>query len=189
MNTAVVNVFQDTGLPLELRGALDVIARELTDPTGHISAEVSGSQIMVDELSRYGHLSPSPDVLILLLVAPEEAAAAISSTAAIEVWTLTAGRLGAVLGPLRSRSASRTAVSKNLAVDRWRDCGFECRGSIGIQGPGAIAWAIGERICRRRNRPDLADRCRIGMFRTLLTARPLYLGTIKVTHYQRSTDT
>lgn len=186
MNSAGVNVVPDTDLPLELRGALDVIALELTDSSGTILAEVIGPAALVGELSLYAQITPSPDVLILLAAEPGEAAAAIDSTTATEIWTLAAGWLDSILGPLRSRSGSRVTFSKQLADDQWRNRGFERRANIGLQGLGSIAWAFGERICRRIDRPDLADRCRIGMLRTLIAARPLSLGTIVVTQYRRS---
>ena len=61
-------------------------------------------------------------------------------------------------------------LPEGLPPTAWRGLGYQRSWSVGLFGVGAVAWAIAERVLRRVGRPDLADRCRLGMLRSLKTS-------------------
>jgi hypothetical protein len=172
-------------LPLELRAALDLIAGASVGAGGAIDGRVVGSPELTDTFGRYASISPSKNLLICLLPDHDLIQSAVTEHQSLRVWTLTTGPLHRILRPLRSQPMERFALVDDLSASQWAELGYERETTIGVQGFGSIAWAMGERICRRIGRPDLADRCRIGMLRSLIAARPLHLGSVQVHLYRR----
>jgi hypothetical protein len=173
-------------LPMELRAALDYVAARTGGMLGKTHGQPVGEPLLVRELERYAPTVPTTGTAIILLGQADDVAEAVSPLSAIDVWAVTAGPLDRLLRPLRTRIAGGIRPRETMADGQWRALGFERIESTGIQGIGSIAWAVAERICRRFNRPDLADRCRIAMLRTLKTSGPLQFGAIRIDHYRRT---
>ncbi|HET7055486.1 MAG TPA: hypothetical protein VFI12_03435 [Thermomicrobiales bacterium] len=176
-------------LPFELRGALDYVAFRTGGVRGETGGRVVGDPILVNELGRYAPIAPAPETVIVLLGQSEEIAEAVAQLSVTDAWIVTAGPLDRLMRPLRTRTTGEIRPSAAVPAEQWRALGFERIDSTGIQGIGSIAWAVAERICRRFDRPDLADRCRIAMLRTLKTAGPMQLGAIRVDHHRRMGQT
>jgi hypothetical protein len=171
--------------PLELRAALDLIAQASIGAGGAIDGHVVGSPEVMDAFGRYASVSLSKNLLICLLPDQVLIQSAVTERQSMQVWMLTTGPLHRILRPLRSQPMERFALVDDLSASQWAELGYARETTIGVQGFGSIAWAIGERICRRIGRPDFADRCRIGMLRSLIAARPLHLGSVHVHRYRR----
>ena len=185
MNRADPTINQMVVLPLELRAALDLIARASVGASGVIDGHVVGFPELTEAFGRYASISPSKKLLICLIPDPDQLRSAVTDRQAPRVWTLTTGPLHRILRPMRSQPAVRIGLVDELSASQWAELGYERKTTIGVQGFGSIAWAMGERICRCLGRPDLADRCRIGMLRSLVAARPLCLGSVHVHLYER----
>jgi hypothetical protein len=185
MNPVRPGARQQTGLPLELRCALDIIATEVGAFSGVINGDLVGAPVLIEELSRYAPVSTSPDLLIMLMESSDWAEKAQAEARPCDVWTVTAGPLHRLLRPLRSQSSGGVPIVEGMTARQWAAQGYHGLTVFGVQGPGSIVWAVCERLCRRFGRPDIADRCRIGMLRTLISARPFNVGAVRVCHYQR----
>ena len=171
-------------LPLEVRIGLDVIARTLRVDDGAMSATVIGDPALVESLSDYAMIQPSSDRLILLWAPPHQVVDWIAEKGPEDILELTAGPLHSILAPLRS--TSRKFLEKtSVTSPEWSELGYEPAMVYGIQGPAAVFWATAERVARRLGRPDLADRCRVAMLRTMVCARPFHIGSIRVRRLRR----
>jgi hypothetical protein len=105
--------------------------------------------------------------LIALGATPDALRTVVVESAPQGVVTLQAGPIARLLRPIR---ASAVDLPEGLSSTAWRGLGYQPSWSVGLFGVGAVAWAIAERVLRRVGRPDLADRCRLGMLRSLKTS-------------------
>ena len=153
-------------LPLEVRVVLDLVAAAIArDASGPIPARVIGVPWLAAELERYGAVVADPGALVALAAPPEAVRAAILAHRPARVWTVAAGPLSALLQPLR---AAPVPFPPDLTPATWRELGYEAATAHGVQGVGALAWAFAARAWIAGRRPDLADRCRIGMIRSMV---------------------
>ena len=173
-------------LPLEFRAAIDVIALICGSAGGEIQGFVLGNERLALELCRYAPLNESHTHLIALGLTSAELADQVDSRPDCDILTLVQGPLFRVINPLAGANAIRGSLHADIQRDQWTRMGYQRVNAIGIQGCGSIGWAVAERLLRRIRRQDLADRCRIGMLRTLIAAKPLALGSIRIHHYQRA---
>lgn len=127
-----------------------------------------GAPRLVQQLERYAELDGAPERLIALAATPAELASALDAAQPARVLTVTAGALAPVLRPLQAQPC---ALPADLPEAAWRARGFRPAHTRGVQGPGALAWAVAERIARRFGRPELADRARFAMQRALPASR------------------
>jgi hypothetical protein len=104
--------------------------------------------------------------LIALGATSDVLRAAVAKSTPQCVVTLQAGPFAKLLRPLR---ASVVDLPEGLSPAVWRDLGYQRRWSAGFFGFGTLTWALAELTLRRAGRPDLADRCRLGMLRSLKT--------------------
>ncbi|CCF83168.1 glycosyltransferase family 4 protein [Nitrolancea hollandica] len=170
-------------LPVDLRAALELIAVRGGGLHGSIRARVIGEPRLVTELGGYAPVTDDPNQLIALGTAARDLRAVISAARPERVLTLVEGPLGGLLRPARASSAT---LPVDLSNETWQGLGYVKVMSRGVQGLGSIGWAAGERLLKRLNRPDLADRCRAAMLRTLATSRiPGSPATIKIHEYRR----
>ena len=172
-------------VPLSIRVALDLvvagIARDADRPDGPAPARTIGVPWLIAEFERYGTAAVT-DALIALGASPEEARAAIVAHRPARVWTVAAGPLGALLRPLR---AAPVPLLPDLSPAAWRELGYVAATADGVEGPGAVLWAIAERAWTAGRRPDLADRCRIGLIRSMVaTGGHRSLATVAVRAYR-----
>jgi hypothetical protein len=171
-------------LPFEQRAALDVVARFAGADVGLVRGTILGDPRLARELRRYGH-EASTNRIICLMADSDEVKLIPTHTPAREVITVTLGPFEGAVRPFRVNSPARSAQLTPRKSARLQLEGFQVSEKRAIQGPGSAAWAIAARIARRIGRPDLADRCRIAMFRTLVASRPFHLGALVVTRYER----
>jgi hypothetical protein len=174
-------------LPMEMRAAIDLAVLFSGGQDGMIRGRAIGQLQLVTELGRYAPLVDVASTQLLALgVAPEDLREEIVRSAPEEVVTIVLGPLAGLVTPLRTdREGTSRALTSDLPRSEWRSLGYQLRDTSGVQGVGSLFWIGGERLCRRAGRPDLADRCRIAMLRTLLTVRPLSLSTIRLRRYRR----
>jgi hypothetical protein len=154
-------------LPIELRAGLDFIVLRTEDPEGRPTGNAIGLPRLVEEWRRYGLSENGPQSLIALGATPDALRAAVVELAPQWVVTLQAGPFAKLLRPLR---ASVVDVPEGLSPAVWREHGYHLNWSAGFFGFGTVAWALAELTFRRAGRPDLADRCRLGMLRSLKTS-------------------
>ena len=173
------------GLPIELMAALDMIARNAGANTGLIHGRIIGQSALVAELLRYAPVDASHTLLISIGAQGSEIETAVKERRVESVLTLVCGPLLSLLRPLVSKSAFRSSIRTDLSPGEWSRLGYRHVGTTGIQGIGSLAMAMAERMFRSVNRPDLADRCRIGMLRTLVALKPLSLSTVQIRRYER----
>lgn len=171
-------------LPIEVRVAMDAIARTSGGTDGAIRGRLLGSPLLGDELRRYAPLDRSASSLIALAAPAEQVAASLGEDSPAEVVTLVAGPLHRVLRPLRAGGDAQIPMTSDLSRAAWTAFGYAPVAAIGVQGVGSIAWALAERVLRRVGRPDLADRCRIGMLRSLIVTNPISPATMRVRRYR-----
>jgi glycosyltransferase involved in cell wall biosynthesis len=171
-------------LPIELRAAVDLVARASGATTGLIRGRLLGSCKLIDELQRYAPVDARASPMIALSAAAEQISGELIATQPAEVVTLVRGPLYRILRPLRAENSGSVTLAHDLPRATWRELGYERAATIGVQGIGAIGWAFAERIGRGLGRPDLADRSRIGMLRTLIAARPCVLAAVQVRRYR-----
>jgi hypothetical protein len=122
---------------------------------------------LVEEWRHYGWSGNGTGPLIALGATPDSLRAVVGESAPQWVVTLQAGPFARLLRPIRATSAE---LPEGLTFTAWRGLGYQRSWSVGLFGVGAVVWAIAERVLRRAGRPDLADRCRLGMLRSLKTS-------------------
>jgi hypothetical protein len=154
-------------LPIELRAGLDLIVLRSADREGRPTGDAVGLPRLVEEWRRYGWSGNGAGLLIALGATPDALREVVVESAPQRVVTLQAGRFARLLGPIRAASAE---LPEGLTLTAWRRLGYQRSWSVGLFGVGVVAWAIAERVLRRAGRPDLADRCRLGMLRSLKTS-------------------
>ena len=154
-------------LPIELRVGLDLIVLRSADHGGRPTGDAVGLPRLVKEWRRYGWSGNGAGLLIALGATPHVLRADVVESAPQRVITLQAGPVARLLRPIR---ASAVDLPEGLPRTAWRSLGYQRSWSVGLFGVGALAWAIAERVLRRVGRPDLADRCRLGMLRSLKTS-------------------
>jgi hypothetical protein len=154
-------------LPIELRAALDIIVLRSADRGGRPRGDAVGLPSLVEEWRRYGWSGNGAGLLIALGATPDALRAVVVESAPQRVVTLQAGPLSRLLRPIRT---SGLDLPEGLPPAAWRGLGYQRNWSVGLFGVGAVAWAIAEHVLRRVGRPDLADRCRLGMLRSLKTS-------------------
>jgi glycosyltransferase involved in cell wall biosynthesis len=173
-------------LPLDVRAAIDLAVIHGEGLTGTIRGRVIGQERLVAELRRYAPIDGADAERVIALGAePADLQRVVSASVPDEVVAVAAGGLGRLLRPLRSGHAGSGPLPTDLPRDAWRKLGYERSGGVGVHGLGTLSWAVGERVLRRIGRPDLADRCRIGMLRSLVVARPPVVATIRLHRYRR----
>jgi hypothetical protein len=155
------------GLPIELRAGLDLIVLRSADRAGRPTGDAVGLPDLVEEWRRYGWSGNGAGLLIALGASPGAIRAIVGEAAPQWVITLQAGPIARLLRPIR---ASAVDLPEGLPPTAWRGLGYQPSWTAGLFGVGAVAWAIAERVLRRAGRPDLADRCRLGMLRSLKTS-------------------
>jgi hypothetical protein len=154
-------------LPIELRVGLDLIVLRSTDPGGRPTGRAFGLPCLIAEWRRYGCGGNEREPLIALGVPPDALRAVVVEAKPQWVLTLEARPFARLLRPIRATSIE---LPEGLAAAAWGSLGYRPTWSVGLFGAGAVAWAITERALRRVGRPDLADRCRLGMLRSLKTS-------------------
>jgi hypothetical protein len=154
-------------LPIELRAGLDLIVLRSADSGGRPTGDAVGLPRLVEEWRRYGRSGNGAGPLIALGATPDALRAVVVESAPQWVVTLQAGPIARLLRPIR---ASAVDLAEGLPPSAWRRLGYRRSWSVGLFGVGAVTWAIAERVLRRVGRPDLADRCRLGMLRSLKTS-------------------
>ena len=175
---------ETTPLPLEVRIGLDVIARTMLVDDGVLRATVIGDPALIESLSNYTTLYPSSDRLITLWAPKKVIADSVAANRPAEILEVTSGPLDSILAPLRSGAPTFIEGTASGSPD-WHALGYDAATLCGIQGLAAVLWATAERVVRRLGRPDLADRCRVAMLRTIVSSRPVHLGTIRVRRLRR----
>lgn len=166
-------------LPMELRSAVDIAVDQTMTGEGVLPAHVMGSDRLVAEFSLYGASHSGTDWLVLLGADESLVRSAIAEHRPPHVVSV-------VLGPLGKLPIGRTdGLREDMSREAWREMGYSVARSVGIKGPGWYGWAAAERICRLAKRPDLADRCRIGTLRTLVSLGNRPMSTVVVRRYQR----
>jgi hypothetical protein len=175
----------DSNVPIDVRAAIDLVAARCTDGGGEIAGMMLGAEHLQVELGLYARRNDADFRIIALDSDPETLAQSLATHDADEVWCVAAGPAHRLMRPLRrSRQADVTHAAGELS-DTLRNHGFARSTRVGIQGPGYIFWAVAERVLLRLQRPDLADRCRIAMLRSLITMAPFHVGAISVTSFRR----
>ena len=122
---------------------------------------------MVEAWRRYGWSGNGARLLIALGATPDALRAVVVESVPQGVVTLQAGPIARLLRPIRT---SAVDLPEGLPLTAWRGLGYQPSWSVGLFGVGAVAWTIAERVLRQVGRPDLADRCRLGMLRSLKTS-------------------
>ena len=164
-------------LAIALRAALDLVVAELGTAR---STRGLGRPELVAEFAAYGPTSDAADRLACLGASPATLRREVEVMAPAVVVVVADGPLAR----LRPRLAGRLA---DLAPADWVALGYRRERTWGLQGVGSCSFAVAERIARLANRPDLADRFRIAMLRTLV-ASPVgrRCALIGVREYRRS---
>ena len=169
-------------LPLELQVALDQIAVLAGGLTGRIEASIIGPVWLATHLRRFAEVSDDTRRLIALLVDPVDLKSALIDSRPMEVLTLSAGSLFRLLRPFRARQYEGPV---KIRTSQWRELRYRQVKEVHIQGIGPLGWAIGERLLNRAGRPDLADRCRIGMLRTQVSGQlSLRAASLTISQYR-----
>jgi hypothetical protein len=154
-------------LPIELRAGLDLIVLRSADREGRPIGDAVGLPRLVEEWRRYGWSGNGDGLLIALGATPDALRTVVVESEPQWVLTLQAGPFSRLLRPIRAASVE---LPEGLTLTAWRGLGYQRSWFVGLFGVGAVAWAIAERVLRRVGRPDLADRCRLGMLRSLKTS-------------------
>lgn len=176
-------------LPIELRAALDLVVLRVGDPDGAPRGVASGAPRLVEELRRYGWIEANPGTelfpRVVLGASPAESRTLLDTERPHRVIALQAGPIASLLAPLRRGGGD---VTPGLPRSAWRALGYAPAWEVGVFGPASLLWAAAERLLRRAGRPDLADRCRLGMLRMLATSGPgRGLAMVSVRAYQKAT--
>jgi hypothetical protein len=154
-------------LPIELRAGLDLIVLRSADRAGRPTGDAVGLPRLVEEWRRYEWSGNGAGLLIALGATPEALRAVVVESSPQRVVTLQAGPFARLLRPIRT---SVVDLPEGLLPTAWHKLGYQRSWSVGLFGVGAVACAIAEQVLRRVGRPDLADRCRLGMLRSLKTS-------------------
>ena len=155
-------------LPIELRAGLDLIVLRSADRGGRPTGDAVGLPRLVEEWRRYGWSGNGAGLLIALGRDPRCAPGGCRRVGAA-MGSHAPGRTVCRVCCVRFGRAS-VDLPEGLTPTAWRGLGYQRSWSVGLFGVGAVAWAIAERVLRRVGRPDLADRCRLGMLRSLKTS-------------------
>ncbi|HEX7103698.1 MAG TPA: hypothetical protein VF201_13720 [Nitrolancea sp.] len=163
-------VMLDTGaaLPIEMRASLDLLFELLAGERGVIRTSAIGKPSLISALAAYGTIEPSRDHSTFLGASVSEIGLNIGRNQPQQITVLGSGRLQHVIGPLRR---SVDLIPRVPAGGWWKHRGYQLIRSIKVQGAGSLFWSSCDRLLRRVDRPQLADRCRIAMLRTLIAAR------------------
>jgi hypothetical protein len=175
----------DSNLPIEVRAAIDLVAARCTDAGGEIAGTILGAKHLQVELDRYARHIDADFRIIALDCDPDRLARSLATHNAHEVWCVTAGPIHRLIRPMRQTRRDYMTNAVGELSDEMREHGFARSARFGIEGPGYIFWAVAERVLRRLQRPDLADRCRVAMLRSLITMAPFHAGAISVTSFRR----
>jgi glycosyltransferase involved in cell wall biosynthesis len=173
-------------LPVDVRAAIALAVVHCGGLAGAIGGRVIGQERLIAEIARYASIDGvDSNRLIALGAQPGDLQQAVATSTPDEVVAVVAGSLERFLWPLRAAVRESDPLPRDLPRGIWRRLGYERVGVDGIQGLASLGWAVGERIGRRISRPDLADRCRIAMLRSLVTATPPTLAAIRLHRYRR----
>lgn len=165
--------------PLALRAALDLAAIELGATSGALRARLVGLPDLVAELAAYAPSGGDGVTLLAVGATPAEVRDALALGTPARVLVIADG-------PLARPGRGGVAPLLDLDDGAWRELGYRRAATWGLQGVGSLTWAVAERLARRAGRPDLADRCKVGMLRALVTAGPARgLATVRVRLYRR----
>jgi hypothetical protein len=172
-------------LPMELRAALDLMCELLAGEGGVLRTSLYGNPTLVSALATYGLIETQRDHSTMLGAAVNEINLTIARDEPRRVVVLGAGRLQRTLRPFRSGVMLIPRLPGN---HWWAHRGYQLVRTIKVQGIGSIFWSGIDRLLRRFNRPQVADRCRIAMLRTLVAARSrLIPATLLIQEYRRVT--
>ncbi|HEY8448055.1 MAG TPA: hypothetical protein VIL01_13200 [Thermomicrobiales bacterium] len=172
-------------LPVELRAAIDVVVKLSQAAEGQTAGRVLGQRQLTRALESCVPVTESNSMVIALGAPPDALRSAVASTMPDRIVTMVGSRFDRSLKPFRA--PGRVALPTDLPRAEWDAMGYARVAATGVQGLAAILWSMGERVLRRLGRPDLADRCRIAMLRTLVAAHPSLPAAVRVLHYQRVT--
>ena len=182
-NTLTPPASQYSSLPIEYRVALDQVFLGTGGTSGYINADVMGVEMLRRELSYYAAIRSNDTTLIALGASTKDVTQAINQKPYQRVVTLTSGVLAEILRPIRM---TPLVIPRGLQLTDWRSAGFVRSRFLGVQGIGAITWSVAERLAHQIHRPDLADRFRIAMLRSLVASFPVStLTTLSVSSYRR----
>jgi len=170
-------------LPIELRAGLDVIALQNADAIGRPIGRALGLPRLIEEWRRYGSTGNDREPLVALGFPADALREIVIHSAPQRIVTLQERPCARLLRPIR---VSAIDLPLGLSPRAWRRLGYQRSSSVGLFGAGAMAWAIAERALRLLGRPDLADRCRLGMLRSLKTSSiGRFVAVISVRTYRR----
>jgi hypothetical protein len=165
---------------------VDLIAMRCGSASGRIKADMVGDESLKAELRSHADIRGSREQIIALMAHPAEIRAVVESGGHREAWIMESGPVSRAFDLISAARGRRSPSRAGLSRAEWRALGYEQRETLGIYGPGSLAFALGERLCRFLGQPHLADRCRIAMLRALVTAGPIQVGRIRIRHYSRS---
>ena len=152
-----------------MRAALDTVFLMLGGSSGQIRGDVLGPAVLTKGLAQYANIEPSDTALIVLGAPRHEVEDTLSVMSYQQVVTLTTGCLARFVGPFRSENVELPA---DLPTSHWEKLGYVRQRCVGLQGVGSFSWAVAHKFTSYADRPDLGDRCRIAMIRSLVAARP-----------------
>jgi hypothetical protein len=174
-----------SALPIELRASLDLLFELLAGSHGVMRTCTIGDPTLIAALASYGSIEPNQAHPTFLGASTGEIDATIMRLQPAQVTVFGSSAFQRLIQPLRR---SVHAVMSLPEERWWEQRGYRQVKSIGIQGVGSLFWSTGDRILRMLNRPQFADRCRIAMLRTLVSAqRRLVPSTLLIRQYRRTT--
>jgi hypothetical protein len=156
-------------MPLPLRAALDLLVLRSSNRNGPPRGRAAGDDRLVAALRDYGWVDDAGGPLIALGAPAEEIERQVVATAPPLAIVLADGRLAGLARPLLADRNG--AMPPPVRLSAWDKLGYEPAWVAGLFGPGAVGWALADRVLRKLGRPDLADRCRLGMLRSLVASR------------------
>ena len=170
-------------LPMEIRVGLDIVFQRVCSGGGEMRSRFIGDTNLIEAISQYGNVFDDASHVTALGADAAEIRQTLTELSPSTVVTLSAMKNGDRIRRLRR---DPLIIPTNLDSPEWDGFGLHRTGLVGIQGLGSLMFAAGHLLFTRANRPDVADRCRIGMLRTLVTTRPgVRLATIAVSEYRR----
>ena len=169
----------------EFRTALGVAASIAMagDPNGVMCGRVIGHPDLVEQFGKYCEIVDDLNATLVTLSAdPCDVLLALDVSRAERIVTLTRGS-GAE--SLRRFRASSFPLTGQLPSDEWTTLGYRLVRSFGVQGVASTIWAAFQRISARASRDHLADRSRVAMLQTLVTASPVSrYATVVIREYR-----
>lgn len=172
-------------LPMELRVALDLIFEGVAGERGVLRTSLHGAPALVSALATYGLVEPRREHATMLGAPTNEINLTIARDQPRRVAVLGAGRLQRALRPFRH---DVTLFPRLPGNGWWEQRGYQLIRTVKVQGLGSIFWSGSDRLLRRFNRPQGADRCRIAMLRTLVAARWRFIpATLCIQEFRRVT--